>query len=178
VNNSSYRPTDAEVVAGWASDALRDGRYHLGHILAKIATQAQQHEARVRAAERAVNVPLIGQTREERPVRDFYDPRPNGHLTVINGHGPTGHGAQDLAATEVAVIAEQLQASAGQTAVFARPDTLADVPSPPNSRRCKAPVLRDGITDECHAVAYWSNDRNDWVHVDGSIDATHRPLCE
>lgn len=171
------RQSDAEMAAEFASLALRDGRYALGKALAHLAQQAAAAEQQ----RRTVNVPWMGATRVEQPVRDRYEPHTTtAPLTVINGTGPTGNGAHDLAVTEAAVIAEQLAASAGQTAVFMRPDTLADVavPSPPNSRRCKAPVLRDGITDECHAVAYWSNDQNTWVHVDGALDATHRPLCE
>lgn len=166
----NFRPSDAEVVAGWAAEALRDGRYALGQALAKIAMAAQSHEDKIRAAG-AVPVPMWGATRVEEPRH----PATNGHLSVINGGGgPTGDGDRDLA-IEAARIGDELAA----TAIMTRPATLEDapvnVPTPPQSYRCKAPVIKDGVTDECHGVAYWSNDRNAYVHVDGSND-THAPL--
>jgi hypothetical protein len=173
-NHPPYRPSDAEVVAGWAAEALRDGRYNLGQALAKIAMQAETHEDRIRKPN-AVPVPFLGPTRDEMPR----DPRTMGQPTVINGTGPTGNADRDLAAEEAA-IGRQLeqQQHPGATIIMKRPESLADVtvPSAPSSARCREIVVRDGVRDECHAVAYWSNDHNRWVHVDMTIDAHHEPV--
>jgi hypothetical protein len=173
INIPPHRPTDAEVVAGWAAEALRDGRYDLGKALATIAQQAERHEDRIRRAG-AVPVPFAGATRVEHP-REAPDPRTMGRLSVINGAGPTGDGDADLATLEA--VARQAMADPGATAIMARPAVLDDpgVPAPPQSRRCRAQVTRDGVADECHAVAYWSNDLQRWIHVDMGIDANHAP---
>lgn len=174
INNMPYRPSDAEVVAAWAAEALRDGRYQLGQALAKVALQAASHEEQLRRLG-AVPVPFYGQTRHEEPVR--IHPAAAGHLSVINGGGPTGNGDQDLT-TEAALIGEQFSAGPAATAILTRPTSLEDasVPSPPQSYRCKAPVVREGVTDVCHAVAYWSTDKERLVHVDMALDATHEPI--
>lgn len=177
INFQPPRPSDSEVVAGWAAEALRDGRYNLGQVLAKIASQAEQHEIRQRAAERMAHVPLVGQTRHEAPARDFFDPRSNGtHLTVVNGIGPTGDGDLDL---QQAAIGAQLE----QTAVMARPEVSPAMP--PESARCLAKVQRDGVADECRGVVYWLPGRvgdavtppatAGWRHVDPVVDEHHTP---
>jgi hypothetical protein len=177
--NAPYRRSDAEVVAGWAAEALRDGRYNLGQCLARIAMQAESHETRRREA---VDVPLVGRTRDEAPVRDFYDPRTApASLRLVDG--PPGDGDADLEQARIALQLEQ--AHNGATMIMPspilmseRPESLADtaiVPTPPSSARCKALVMRDNVRDDCRAVAYWSNDANRWVHVDSSLDEHHTP---
>lgn len=175
------RPTDAEVVAGYAAEALRDGRYALGQALAKIAIYAEQHEPR-RRVDAAVHVPFAGPTRTEQPVRDFYDPRTAPrvvHPVVVNGGGPTGHGDADLEAAAIGVHLEQ-------TAIMPRPDTYDPSPTlAPDSARCVARVTRDGIVEECHVVAYWVHGhvgdadtpakQAGWRHIDPAVDQHHTP---
>lgn len=174
------RKTDAEVVAGWAADALNDGRYNLGQVLAKIAMQAEQHDRRMAETRRTVNVPWAGQTRNEVPARVYEDPRTSGaHLSVINGLGPSGNGDIDLQAAAIGVQLERAGLEA--TAVMNRPATLADpAPVVPDSARCVARVTREGVADECHGVAYWAPGAADgtqpgWRHVDPAVDAHHTP---
>lgn len=170
------RPTDAEVVAGWAAEALRDGRYALGKALASIAQQAAAADQN----RRTVNVPWAGATRTELPVRDFYDPRTGPrivHPVAVNGAGPTGNGDADL---EAVAIGDQL----ARTAVMPAPD-LRPAPIVPDSARCVARVTREGVADECHGVAYWAPGKADdgvnpavapgWRHVDPAIDQHHSP---
>lgn len=172
------RPTDAERVAGYAAEALGEGRYALGQVLAKIAMQAD-HQDRTRAEQRTVNVPFVGATRNEVPVRDFYEPRTAPRLVhpVTNGSGPTGDGDADL---EAAAIGDQL----ARTAVMPAPD-LRPAPIAPDSARCVARVTRDGVVDECHGVVYWAPGQvgdasmpataAGWRHVDPTVDEHHTP---
>lgn len=174
-NFQPHRPTDAEVVAAWAAEALRDGRYNLGKALATIAQQAELAHQRARAGERVANVPFVGHTRNEMPVRDFYDPRTSPRLVAINGAGPTGNGDADL---ESAAIGVQLE----QTAVMRAPDLTPPVPS---TSRCVARVTRDGVADECYGVVYWAPGQvgdastpattAGWRHVDPAVDGEHTP---
>lgn len=173
-NFNPPRPSDAEVVAGWAAEALRDGRYALGKALAAIAQQAADSDR----SRRMVSVPWAGATRTELPVRDY--PRLAPVPVPANGAGPTGNGDADL---EAAAIGEQL----ARTAVIAVPDlspapVVPDVsPAPvvPDSARCVARVSRDGVADECHGVAYWApglaGEAAEWRHVDPAVDAHHTP---
>jgi len=72
------RPTDAQVAANWAAQALIEGRYELGRVLANIASRAHQIEQDEPAKE-LVPVPMLGPTRDEQP-----------------SDGPTGNGDQDV----------------------------------------------------------------------------------
>lgn len=56
-------PTDAELAARWAAEALAEGRYELGAALANIARNAARAE--YAAAHGARMVPMIGRTRDE-----------------------------------------------------------------------------------------------------------------
>lgn len=123
--------TDAEFLADVAISALQGGRYELARELTRLAAQAKYIETTAQPR----MVPMLGQTREEQP-----------------GHGPTGNGDTEMAAT-------------------------AQITVPANGR-CM--YMTNGI-EECNAVAYWREDAGrghtgTWLHVDPALDERHAPV--
>lgn len=123
--------------------------------LAKALTDLALQSHRVEQRNRVRNVPLTGQTREEAPARQ---------------NGPTGNGDADLAR----------ETALAETAVFSR--TLAAA-VPPETRRCVALEVQDGVSGPCHGVLYWQHgsvgdDQNPptlgiWKHVHEDLDHHH-----
>lgn len=90
----------------------------------------------------AVAVPMAGSTREETPARP--DMLPDRRLRVVDD--PRDDGTQ----------------------IFARLDS----DHVPDSRRCEAKMVRDGIADICRGVVFWDEETG-WRHVDTRLDGVH-----
>lgn len=148
VPNQDPPLTDAQCCAFWAAQALQEGRIELGRALANLAAQAQRIEARM--------VPMIGQTREERPRAET---PPAAEVT--------GNGDADLA-----------RAEAAQTQIFGRPPDLA--PDVPDHDRCSHPIQNAlaGMvnTTPCHVVVWWDSDHGVWHHIEPNLDHDHAPV--
>jgi hypothetical protein len=94
----SRESTDAELLAGWATEALYNRRYALAVELTKLADRAARVGTRPAghdAAQRdlfgpgAVAVPMIGRTRDERP-REALSHAPQQCSVPIMGQGIDG----------------------------------------------------------------------------------------
>lgn len=177
------RPTDAEVAAQWAAEALRDGRYELGAALANIARNANRaeiatraHDARTAAheqtaaAERARMVPMLGQTREETPRTPMWDAAAAQLPAELPEPAPAPT-SPPPAAVEAA------------TEVFGRPTSPAF--GGPAATKCAGEVIHDRGTERfreaCPSPVYWhadgSNpDNGTWRHIDPAYDNDHIPV--
>lgn len=170
--------TDAEVAAGWAAQALAEGRYELGAALANIARNAARAERA--AAHGARMVPMLGRTRDERPTEPertpihdevsgpitHSDPEAlarhvqgatfrDGETAVLASVGPTGNGNADVPDLAFPELARE-----AQTEIFGRPREL-DLETPPHGR-CVAVIQTAGPagmanTAECHEVIIWNH---------------------
>lgn len=190
------RPTDAEVAAQWAAEALRDGRYELGAALANIARNANRaeqanraHDDRTRAheqraaAERARMVPMLGQTREEAPIRtplwDAAAQRPaelhyDGQGTPVTP--PVEPVSPPPAPTPPPAAAE------AATEIFGAPTSPAY--GGPSAHKCAGEIIHDRGTERfrepCPSPVYWvadgsNQDNGTWRHVDERYDNDHVP---
>jgi hypothetical protein len=95
--------TDAQLLAGWAVESLQGGRFALAVELTKLADRAARvgtrpagHDAAQRemfgpGADRVRDVPLLGQTRDERPRDMSRAPQVCAHRSEVNGSGVICH---------------------------------------------------------------------------------------
>lgn len=205
INPNTPEPalTDAQLAARWAAEALAEGRYELGAALANIASNANR--AAYQAAHGARMVPMLGQTRDERPVEPtplhdelaHTDPealarhieaarfRDAGETAVV-ATGPTGDGNADVPDLAFPELARE-----AQTEIFGAVRET-DLGTPP-SGRCVAVIESYGPggernTRECHEVIAWSHgyigdastpaQRAGWRHLNPAMDEHHRPVLQ
>jgi hypothetical protein len=173
------RLTDAQLAAEWSAQALREGRYELGFVLARIAAQAH------RATQATVAVPMAGQTRDEQPRRPqanqtdldtFRDavervhnahpgglaqgPRPQ--IRIVPS-GSTGDTSTDQARREVADAATSILRA------------IDDRPSVAAGTRCAAIDLGSAMQLPCDQPIYLEHTPSEslWLHIDTSLNAHH-----
>lgn len=196
---SEERPTDAEVAAQWAAEALKDGRYELGAALANIAKMANRaeqanraHDERTREhgmtrdAERARMVPMLGQTRDEQPRNDLYAAlaRPVDEQAVVPTPAWDAAVAPPVAAAEPArEPAPPAVAAEAATEIFGAPTSPAY--GGPVATKCGGEVIHDRGTERfreaCPSPVYWqadgsNQDNGTWRHVDPAYDSDHVPV--
>jgi hypothetical protein len=188
------RPTDAEIVARAAADALRDGRYELGAVLAGVARQAHraayQTAARARGelfGSRTTDVPLVGQTRDEQPRTSSAPTCSHGYATRVNADGLVIHiGTNGVCEPSGTVLfdelADRVRDAANQDATAGWGDVEPGEPvdRPATGSRCVAQVGTPGGFYECHQGIAWAQGpdgvRAGWYHLDPEI-TDHEPVA-
>lgn len=155
-SNSRPEVTDAERVAGYAAEALQEGRLMLGYSLAQLALRAKQSEDGLREIP-ATSAPAL-RVVPDAPV-GIETPRVYEQLAGLD-RDPLQH----TALMDAESIRQVVDEAAGR------------VHRPPTARRCDAPVIRDGAPDTCRQGMFWAPQGQHWSHVDRALDADHTPV--
>jgi len=173
----SKQATDAEMAAAWAIDALKAGRYSLGHALSRIADQAAKAAATPLPAA-LVNVQHRGATRDEQPARPAVDTSTPHLLAYVESVSARAEQVRTDGAAASARIPDLVGAAVTELFPAAQPaDGL------PAAGRCVAMATIDGVHGECRVPIYWKPGRvgdaatpavrAGWRHVDPALDQDH-----
>ena len=179
---ADWTPTtesDAEMAARWAAEALKAGRYELGRALANIAANAHRAETHARMRE----VPMVGQTRDERPAErtPTYEEVAAAPPVPVDAHDvPQMDDDAQMPVLSESTAVIPLRAEDAQTELFGQPVSPAPV-GPPVGARCQYEIAHvrgnETLHEACSVPVWWDHGDHQtppgWRHVNPAVDQHH-----
>jgi hypothetical protein len=159
---------DSERVASWAAQALNEGRYQLGHTLARIAEQAERIELATTASSPPSPPPVLRSVPTPGAGLTEYMPK----LQPPATYQQLAHLGEEPPAVNAATVAPIVAEAAGH---IYRNTGQPEAPAP---RRCAANVGSAGMTEPCRGVIHWSLENHTWIHLHDDIEADHVPVLQ